>query len=199
MYGLYVTHPEVVMEPAVPPPRWSLSERGHARARRFAAHPLLAPVRRIVSSDEPKAFQLATALATLNAAVVESSDVFRETLRSGAFIDREAFERALDGLYAGQPVSGWETAEAAQRRITGAVEAALAGRDLGQPIVFTGHGTVGTLLKCHFGGKPIARNEDQRRMADPGGGNVFVFRLADRSLVTDWVAMEALPERISGF
>ncbi len=38
-------------------------------------------------------------------------------------------------------------------------------------LVFCGHGCVGTLLKCHLGGRPIRLEEDQRRMAAPGGGN----------------------------
>jgi broad specificity phosphatase PhoE len=196
MYGLYVTHPQVVMDPDVPTPRWQLDEVGLERARRFAAHALLAPVRRIVSSDEPKALQLATALAAGREVTVESSALFGETRRSG-YLDREAFERALDGLYGGQPIAGWESAEAALTRMLSAVDAALAKHDLSQPIAFTGHGTVGTLLKCHYGRRALARGEDQRRMADPGGGNVFVFRLADRSLVTDWVAMENLPGHLS--
>jgi hypothetical protein len=53
---------------------------------------------------------------------------------------------------------------------------------------------VGTLLKCHLGGRAIARSEDQRRIGDPGGGNVFVFRLADLALLTEWMPMERLPE-----
>ena len=55
-------------------------------------------------------------------------------------------------------------------------------------------GAVGTLLKCHLRGRQIARSEDQRRIGDPGGGNVFVVRLRDRALLSDWVAMERLPE-----
>ena len=54
-------------------------------------------------------------------------------------------------------------------------------------------GAVGTLLKCHLGGRAIARAEDQRRVGDPGGGNVFAIRLADRRLLCDWTPMERLP------
>ncbi len=198
MYGLYVTHPQVALDPNVPTPRWGLNALGLQRAQQFAGHPLLTQVRRIVSSDETKAVELAEALA-VNGAQVEQSADFGETRRSG-FLERDAFEAALDKLYAtpGEGVSGWETALDAQARIAGAVEAVLAKHDLAEPIVFTGHGTVGTLLKCRLGERPIARSEDQRRMADPGGGNVFVFRLSDRKLLTDWLAMEAVPETIEG-
>ena len=45
---------------------------------------------------------------------------------------------------------------------------------------------VGTLLRCHLGGLPIARSHDQ----PGGGGNLYAFRLSDRKLLTGWVAME---------
>jgi hypothetical protein len=60
MYALYVTHPQVVVDPNVPVPMWSLSPEGEERARRFARHPLVAGVRNIVSSTERKAIELAT-------------------------------------------------------------------------------------------------------------------------------------------
>lgn len=79
-----------------------------------------------------------------------------------------------------------------QRRIVDAVTAVLDGHDPARPIAFTGHGAVGTLLKCHLGGRKISRDEDQRHVGDPGG-NVLVIRLADRALLGDWVPMEKLP------
>lgn len=197
MYGLYVTHPQVAVDPDVPTPRWGLNALGLQRAQQFAEHPLVVPVRRIVSSHETKAVDLANALAAQGANVDQSAD-FGEARRSG-FMDREVFEAALDAFYAAPAlaVGGWETALNAQARIYAAVETALARQDPAEPIIFTGHGTVGTLLKCRLGGRTIARSEDQRRMADPGGGNVFVFRLSDRQLLTDWLAMEELPVALS--
>jgi hypothetical protein len=56
--------------------------------------------------------------------------------------------------------------------------------------VFVGHGTVGTLLKCHFSRLPIARAEDQRKMAAPGGGNCFAFDLQTGQLLSDWQSFE---------
>jgi hypothetical protein len=45
---------------------------------------------------------------------------------------------------------------------------------------------VGTLLKCHLAGVPIARSQDQ----PGGGGNLFAFSLADRRLACDWEPFE---------
>lgn len=196
-YALYVTHPQVVQDPDVPVPRWGLSPKGRERAEHFANHRMARVSRRIVSSKETKALELASALATISGASVESGENFGENDRSSTgFVPAERFEQLADAFFAEPEVSteGWERAIDAQARIVGAFAASLAGHDPAMPVIFTGHGAVGTLLKCHLGGLGIARSEDQRRIGNPGGGNVFVVRLSDRKLLSDWMAMETLPE-----
>jgi broad specificity phosphatase PhoE len=200
MYALYVTHPQVVMDPAVPVPRWGLSPVGTARAHAFAAHPLLAGVARIVSSDERKAVELAGIIAEATAAPVSVDVDCGENDRSSTgFVPPDRFEELANAFFAypDQSTEGWETARHAQARIVSAFERALATHDLATPLVFTGHGAVGTLLKCHLDNRTLSRDEDQRRIGDPGGGNVFVVRLADRNLLCDWTPMEQLPARLS--
>ena len=63
----------------------------------------------------------------------------------------------------------------------------------GRLAVFCGHGAVGTLLKCHVAGRPIARREDQGHSGNPGGGNCFVFDLAAGVLHSEWTALEDQP------
>lgn len=197
MYALYVTHPQVTIDPDVPVPRWHLSLQGRARAERFARHPMALGLRRIVSSTETKAHELAEILGKVSKATVESGENFGENDRSSTgFVQPERFEALANAFFAkpSESVDGWETAQAAQARIVKAVEDALQHNDPARPIGFAGHGAVGTLLKCQLGGRAIARSEDQRRIGDPGGGNVFVFRLSDRALLSDWMPMERLPE-----
>lgn len=201
MYALYVTHPEVVIDPNIPTPRWGLSSLGRARAERFANHPLVVDLTRLVSSTETKALELASILSTRCKAPVDSGDKFDENDRSSTgFVPSARFEALADALFAhpDESTEGWETARDAQRRVVSAFDEALADHDVTQPIGFTGHGAVGTLLKCHLGGRMIARSEDQRRIGNPGGGNVFVVRLGDRKLLTDWIPMEDLPVTIDG-
>jgi broad specificity phosphatase PhoE len=196
-YALYVTHPQVVQDPNVPVPRWGLSPKGRGRAERFANHRMARQAERIISSNETKALELAAALATISGARVESGENFGENDRSSTgFVPAERFEQLADAFFAEPEVSteGWERAIDAQARVVAAFEAALTGHDAAVPVIFTGHGAVGTLLKCHLGCLKIARTEDQRRIGDPGGGNVFVVRLSDRKLLSDWMAMETLPE-----
>src|SRR5690606_6532704 len=100
------------------------------------------------------------------------------------------FERLVDRFFGHPEISaeGWETARAAQARIVAAVGGILAGAD-GGSVIFCGHGGVGTLLKCHLAGRPIARREDQREMGNPGGGNCFGFTFDPPGLLTDWQPM----------
>jgi broad specificity phosphatase PhoE len=199
MYALYVTHPQVVIDPDVPMPRWGLSPEGEERARKFAHHPLVKGVRNIVSSTERKAVELAQAMAVSARCPFTTGHEFGENDRSSTgFLPGERFERVVDAFFANpdQSIEGWEPAREAQARIAGAFEATIALQELSRPIAFTGHGAVGTLLKCYLAGREIARREDQRVIGDPGGGNVFVIRLADRKLFGDWTPMEDLPEQL---
>ena len=199
MYALYVTHPEVRIDPAVPVARWGLSERGHERAQAFARHPLVRAVRRVVSSSEVKAIELAQAMSVAARCSFTAEHDFGENDRaSTGFVPAERFEQLADAFFARpeDSIEGWEPAAMAQARIVGAFEAALADHDLTSPIAFAGHGAVGTLLKCALDARAISRDEDQRRVGDPGGGNVLIIRLSDRALLADWTPMEQLPETI---
>ncbi|WP_298901127.1 histidine phosphatase family protein, partial [uncultured Devosia sp.] len=154
-----------------------------------------------VRGADPMEHRLAAVLAAGCGAPVDSGDKFDENdRRSTGFVPSARFEALADAMFAhpDESAEGWETARDAQHRVVGAFNEVLAGHDATKPIGFTGHGAVGTLLKCHLGGLKIARSEDQRRIGHPGGGNVFVVRLSDRKLMTDWIPMEALPEGIEG-
>ncbi|MDO1580767.1 histidine phosphatase family protein [Rhizobium oryzicola] len=193
MFGIYITHPQVKIDPAVPVPDWGLSELGEARARQAALLPWVKDLRRIISSGERKAIETAAILAEAAGVVPEVDEATHENDRSATgFLPPPAFEAAADWFFAHPEESykGWERAVDAQARIVEAVARALADHDLKQPIAFVGHGGVGTLLKCHLGARPIARDRDQ----PPGGGNLFCFTLArslaDCRLTCDWTAME---------
>ena len=190
MFGLYITHPQVKIDPAVPVPRWGLSDVGRARAEATATQPWVKALGRIVSSDETKALELAEILARASGVKVEIADGAHENDRSATgFLPPPEFERAADWFFAHPEESfhGWERAVDAQARIVSVVERALADHDPNVPIAFVGHGGVGTLLRCHLGGMPIARIHDQ---PPNGGGNIHAFRLSDMTPLTGWVPME---------
>ncbi|WP_047461076.1 histidine phosphatase family protein [Rhizobium rhizogenes] len=189
MFALYITHPQVRIDPNVPVPEWGLSEIGAARAQLAATRPWAGKLGLIVSSAERKAIETAEALATASGAAVEIIEATHENDRSATgFLAPPEFEKAADWFFAhpNESFKGWERAIDAQTRIVSEVDAVLARHDPRVPIAFVGHGGVGTLLKCHLEGKPIARQGDQ----PPGGGNLFAFDLAKRAVSCDWTPME---------
>ena len=191
MPSLYVTHPEVVIDPAVPMPQWGLSEVGAGRARAFAERGVVPRGWPIFSSTERKAMELAQIIAAATGGEVIAEQAFGENDRSSTgFLAGEKFEAVVERFFAdpARGPDGWESALDAQQRIVSAVRSALA--RAGGDAAFCGHGAVGTLLKCWVAKRRIARSEDQRVMAAKGGGNCFVFTI-ERRLITDWVAMEA--------
>lgn len=191
-YALYITHPEVILDPAIPSTRWQLSPQGRARADAFSRSRALAPVRLLIASAETKTMETAELLATSGAELLTGHNFHENDRSSTGVVSAERLEALMDALYAEPDISpaGWETAAASRARVVRAVSEAIAAHGDRAPLAFIGHGTVGTLLKCHLAGRPATRDEDQRRMAHPGGGNVFVFDFPNRRLLSDWAAME---------
>jgi broad specificity phosphatase PhoE len=191
MFALYITHPQVRIDPAVAVPKWGLSETGAARARLAATRRWARQLGRIISSDETKAIETA-ALVAAGGLSVEVIEGMHENDRSATgFLAPPEFEKAADWFFANPTASfhGWERAIDAQARIVSKVEEVLRQHDPKVPVAFVGHGGVGTLLKCHLEKRPIARQGDQ----PAGGGNLFCFRLADRALSCDWTPIEYWP------
>jgi broad specificity phosphatase PhoE len=189
MFAVYITHPQVKIDPMIPVPKWGLSEIGAERTRKAAECGWVRQLRRIVSSDETKAIETAEILAATAGVKTEIAEHMHENDRSATgFLPPPEFEKAADWFFAnpGESFNGWERAIDAQRRIVSAVDAVLAGHDPAKPIAFVGHGGVGTLLKCQLTGRPIGRDRDQ----PPGGGNLYCFSLADRALSCDWTPIE---------
>lgn len=189
MFGIYLTHPQVRIDPRVPVPQWGLSDLGWERTRMAAEQPWVRLLGRIISSPEKKAIETAIILADAAGVPLEKDEEMAENDRSATgFLPPEEFERAADWFFAHPAASfrGWERAIDAQARISRAVFYILDRHDPAVPIAFVGHGGVGTLLKCRMTGTAIARSADQL----PGGGNLFAFRLADRAVTCDWTPME---------
>lgn len=193
MRALYVTHPQVQIDANVPVPLWGLNGEGRRRALDFAARGVVPAGSMIFSSRETKAMQLADILAEAAGSLVLSDHLMGENDRSATgFLPPNLFEEMADRFFAkpGSSAEGWERAVDAQERIVATISTAMASVPEGTPAVFCGHGAVGTLLKCHVGGRPISRSEDQSRHAHRGGGNCFTFDLKQMKLGCEWTAME---------
>lgn len=187
--GLYLTHPEVIIDPDVAVTEWGLSDRGRARIQRLAASKALLGITRIVSSAERKAIETADLIAQTMRLGVDIRPQMHENDRSATgYLPKNEFEAVADRFFAEptQSVLGWERAIDAQRRIVAEVEETLALPPAGD-ILYVGHGGIGTLLQCWLSGLPIDRKHDQ---PGAGGGCMFSFSLSDRKLLGGWQLIE---------
>lgn len=185
----YLTHPQVRIDPAVPVPRWGLSDVGKARLDAAIGSAWLAGIAHIVSSDETKAIETAEVIARRSNLTTDVRDGLGENDRSATgFLPAPEFEATADQFFAAPATSvrGWERAADAQARIVRGYEVARSTVPPGSDLLMVGHGAVGTLLMCHLAGWAISRRHDQR----PGGGCVFTYDLANRRLVHAWKRIE---------
>lgn len=190
---LFITHPDVVIDPAVPVPQWPLSERGLARMRAALQQPWVGQISAVVCSTEQKARDGAAVLAGHLGLPVTAIAALGENDRSATgFLAPPEFEQMADAFFAQPEVSvrGWERAVDAQKRIVAAVQA-LADADTTRGLIaIVSHGAVGTLLYCHLAGFLIARQWDQ---PPNRGGNFFRFSLSPVSVAHGWRPIDVVP------
>jgi broad specificity phosphatase PhoE len=156
---LFITHPEVVIDPKVPVPEWPLSETGRARMEAFASDPVLREVRAIYASGERKAIDGADILARHLSVPFTVDEALGENDRSATgYIAPPEFWEVVDQFFA-QPhesIRGWERAIDAQSRIVGAV-LRIAQRSEEGDTAIVSHGGVATLLMAYLRGADYAR------------------------------------------
>jgi broad specificity phosphatase PhoE len=164
---IFITHPEVLIDPAVPVPEWPLSPVGRSRMERFAQAALLSGVRSIYASGERKAQDGAEILSAELGHPVRSHERLGENDRSATgYIAPPEFWEVVDAFFSRptESIRGWERAVDAQERLVTAV------REIGRTapdgdVAIVAHGGVGSLLLAHLRGAETARD-----FAQPHGG-----------------------------
>lgn len=161
---LFITHPEVEIDPARPVARWVLAAAGIARMRTFAEGPEAAGVRAVFASSEAKAIEAAGILGgRLGLGVSVAPDLGENDRTATGFLPPAEFEAVADAFFArpDESVRGWERAADAQARIVRAVRRIVAAHADAGDLAVVAHGAVGTLLLCALRGQPISRAADQ--------------------------------------
>ncbi len=187
----FITHPDVVIDPAVPVPDWPLSERGRARMAAALGAPWVSGIRAIHCSTEQKAIDGAAMLAGhLGLPFATHADLGENDRSATGYLPRAEFEATADLFFAhpSESIRGWERAVDAQARIVAAVDRLLAVPPVGD-LAIVAHGGVGALLLCALLGEKISRQRDQPPTAS--GGFRFAFEAGSRRVVAGW-------ERIDG-
>lgn len=188
----FITHPDVVIDPAVPVPEWPLSERGRVRMRAVLDRPWAPRLRSLFCSTERKARDGAAILAeALRLPVIELEELGENDRSSTGYLSKFEFEAMADAFFARpqESVRGWERATDAQRRIVAAVDEVLRRAPADSDVGIVSHGGVGALLLCHLQGRPISREADQPAGQ---GGHYFAFAAIGRRLLHGWRSIDAV-------
>ena len=187
---LFLTHPEVVIDPAVPVPEWPLNATGRARAERFAD--LLAGhgVSAVYASTERKAMDGAAIVAErLGLPYATDEDLGENDRSATGYIAPPEFWEVVEQFFARphESIRGWERAIDAQARIVRAVTRVAQGDGTAGDIVIVSHGGVGCLLTAHLQGVSIGQ---ESRPPHPGGGCFLVLDRRTLAIRQDWRAVE---------
>lgn len=183
-YVYFISHPEVVIDRAVPVTDWGLSEKGLARLEKMLEQPWLKNVTAVFSSSENKSIIAAERIGKHLNLNVQKIEGLGEMDRSATgMLEPAEFELVVNEAFANpeQSIRGWERLIDAQTRIVKAVDEAIATSNGSGDIAIVSHGGVGTLLICKLKNIPITRTEDQQ-----GQGHYFKFNIRDKGLVRTW-------------
>jgi broad specificity phosphatase PhoE len=187
----FITHPDVVIDPATPVGQWPLSQRGRMRILKMVKNQWVARVRAIYCSTEQKAMDGAAIISEALGMPYTAIPEFGENDRSATgYLSEPEFDAVVDEFFrrAEESVRGWERAVDEQRRIIAGTKAVLRANPVDGDVAIVAHGGTGTLLLCHLAGVPISRDRDQPRT---NGGNYFAFDLMSFRLLHGWRSIDA--------
>jgi broad specificity phosphatase PhoE len=187
---IFLTHPEVVIDPAVPIPQWPLNAVGRARAERFADMLVGRNVTAVYASIEQKAMDGAAIVAGRLGLSYGTDEALGENDRSATgYIAPPEFWEVVKEFF-GRPhesIRGWERAIDAQSRIVEAVTRIAREDPTSGDIVIVSHGGVGALLTAHL--QKVAIGQESRP-SHPGGGCFLVIDRDAFAIRQDWRAIE---------
>ncbi len=192
----FITHPDVVIDAAIPVPQWRLSPRGIERMRAMLEQPWVRRISALYCSTEQKALDAAMVLAPRLSLNHQACEELGENDRSSTgYLPAAEFQATADLFFAHPEASirGWETAAAAQQRIVRAIESIVEQDASDADIAVIAHGGVGTLYLCHLKRQAISRQEEQ---PGSGGGNFYAFAARTKALLHGWKPIDAEPRAV---
>ncbi|MBD2748297.1 histidine phosphatase family protein [Microvirga sp. BT688] len=187
---IFLTHPEVVIDPDQPITEWPLNSTGRARMERFVDLLADRTITAVHASTERKARDGAAIVAErLNLPYATHEGLGENDRSSTGFIAPPEFWAVVRDFF-GRPhesIRGWERAIDAQARIVTAVSRILREDQTSGDIVIVSHGAVGCLLTAHLQTVEIGR---ESRPQHPGGGCFIVIDRDTVTLTQNWRAIE---------
>lgn len=187
---IFVTHPQVMIDPSVPLTKWRLSNEGVKRMKHFSMSSAVANVTAIYSSTETKSRECAAILGEKTFLTYAEVKGLGEIDRSATgYVPPETLDKVIDEFYSRplDSVYGRERAVDAQTRIVSAITGILHGDQSPGDIVTISHGGVGCLLITHLLGARISRAFQQQ---SPDGGCYFSITCDAMTLLDGWRCFE---------
>jgi broad specificity phosphatase PhoE len=187
---IFVTHPEVVIDPDRPIPEWPLNAVGRTRMEQFANSLADRNVSAVHASTERKAMDGAAIVAERLGLSYRTDEHLGENDRSSTgYIAPPEFWEVVHEFFSRphESIRGWERAIDAQARIVEAVSRIARGDETSGDIVVVSHGGVGCLLTAHLQKVEIGQ---ESRPSHPGGGCLIVIDRDTLTLTQDWRTIE---------
>jgi broad specificity phosphatase PhoE len=187
---IFITHPQVIVDPTIPMTEWKLSEEGRMRMEEFSRCDSVGNLAAIYTSVEWKAHECAIILAkrhSLNVVVVSGlEEVDRSAI---GYLPPDIFDACVNEFYLKpeESICGRERAVDAQVRIAGAVSNILKLDHSIGDVALISHGGVGCLLFAYLLGAPISRKLQQ---VSQTGGSYLVIPLHNPKLTCGWHVLE---------
>ena len=185
-----ITHPDVVIDPNVPVPRWPLSEKGRQRMGHVLNAPWLNSVTAVYASDEQKAVDGAKIIADrLRLNVIEIADLGEVDRSSTGYMPQKEHDHngRMLFLHPEKSVDGWETAIDAQARMVNGVEKLVAEDQTSGALVIVTHGAVGSFLMSHLKKRPITLDDSPEI---EGGGGIFSYDAQSGEILSGWADID---------
>ncbi len=187
---IFLTHPEVVIDPNQPVPEWPLNAIGSARMERFTEQLADRDVSAIYASTERKAMDGAAIVAErLGLSYATDPDLGENDRSATGYIAPPEFWDVVREFFSNphKSIRGWERAIDSQARIVNAISRILREDETSGDIVVVSHGGVARLLTAHLQQVEIGQ---ESRPSHPGGGCFIRIDRDSFALTQDWRNIE---------
>lgn len=183
---IFLTHPEVHIDPQQEITQWSLSPIGRQRVESACQSGLFDKIDVIFSSHEIKARETAEIISHYLKKNFMIFPGLEENDRSSTgYLPREEFAATVKEWFAhpNENTRGWESPLEVQKRVVEAISQITAVAP-DQNILISSHGGAGALYKAFVLQKPIAQEHEQIQI-----GSWFEVDIFSGKLIKDWTSL----------
>jgi broad specificity phosphatase PhoE len=182
----FITHPDVIVDPNLPIPAWSLSERGKQRVRSLLVKKWVGNIGSLYCSKEKKSIDTAEIIKEhiqVNYSIIDSLGEIDRSKTGYLPPDKHLETVKLFYAFPNISINGRERAIDAQNRIIKTVQR-IVDLDFGtKEIAIISHGGIAALFLAYLSKEKIDVSFGQ---PDINGGCYFIFNAKTYQLISSW-------------